>query len=480
MSIYGRHSVIVIIFAILSMMISTPAVDAQANAQQPRRSTSAFPGNDELLAMIAARVKENRATGIVLGVMDADGSSRIVSYGNAGPQAAPLGPNTVFEIGSITKVLTATVLATMAARNEVVLDAPVRTYLPSELAPPDRNGVAITLANLAEQNSGLPGLPDNFAPKDAANPFSDYTLSDLAAYFKGLSLSRAPGERYEYSNLGVGVLGLALSRRAGTSYEKLVTQRILNPLGMSHTVITLTPAMRALRAIGHDQQGVTTKDWDFSTVFEGAGAFRSNMIDMLKFLDANMGAARNELEDAMRVAHNPRASAGNARIGLNWLTLKTPNGVDVVYHTGNTGGFSSYLGFDPVRGIGVVMLVNQFGVTLDIPVHLLDPKVPLREAPKTPAQLGAIDLPADTLTRFAGTYVLNNPPNLRLAVTIEGNQLFVEAAGVGKLPFYPRTPLNFFTTSMNAEITFVNDAGGKVAGAIVRLGGVDQNGTKVD
>jgi CubicO group peptidase (beta-lactamase class C family) len=278
----------------------------------------------------------------------------------------------------------------------------------------------------------------------------------------------------------VGLLGAALSRHAGMSYEALIAQRILGPLGMSNTGVRLTPETRSRRAIGHDQQGAPVKDWEFSTVFEGAGALRSTMVDMLTFLDANIGVARNDLERAMRVAHSPRAAAGNSSIGLNWLTMKTAGGVEVVYHTGNTGGFSSYLGFDPVRGVGVVMLTNQFGVTLDIPWHLLDPKTPLRAAPRTPEQLGAIELPAEALTRLVGTYTLDAPPNLRLTVTVENRQLFVEAAGVGKLLFYARTPSNFFNTSLNAEITFVNDASGAVSGVVVTLGGVDQRGTKID
>jgi serine-type D-Ala-D-Ala carboxypeptidase/endopeptidase len=457
-----------------------PELTAQNAAAQTASPNSAFPSDQELLAMIAARVDEKRAVGIVLGVLDADGTARIVSYGSAGPQAAPLGPNTVFEIGSVTKVVTATVLAETAARGEVSLDAPVQRYLSGDLRLASRNGTDITLANLAEQNSGLPNLPDNYAPKDPANPFADYTIADLSRYLAGVTLPRAPGERYEYSNLGIGLLGLALSRHAGLSYEELIAQRVLRPLGMESTSVRPRADTRQLRAAGHDQQGAPTRDWEFSAPFEAAGALRSTMTDMLKFLDANIGEPKNDLERAMRVAQRPRAAAGNSRIGLNWLTTRTAGGVEVVSHTGNTGGFSSYIGFDPARRIGVVMLANQFGVTLDIPVHLLDPTVPLRAAPPTPAQLGAVDVPAEALARVVGVYTLDAPPRLRLAVSVENRQLLVEAPGLGKLPFYARTASTFFNTSMGAEISFVNDADGSVSGLVVRMGGVDQRGTKVE
>jgi hypothetical protein len=151
-----------------------------------------------------------------------------------------------------------------------------------------------------------------------------------------------------------------------------------------------------------------------------------------------------------------------------------------VSHTGNTGGFTSYIGFDPTRGVGVVMLANQFGVTLDIPVHLLDPTVPLRAAPPTPAQLGAVDVPAEALARVVGVYTLDAQPRLRLAVSVENGQLLVEAPGLGKLPFYARRASTFFNTSMGAEISFVNESNGSVSGLVVRMGGVDQRGTKVE
>ena len=138
----------------------------------------------------------------------------------------------MFEIGAVTKVVTATVLAEMAARGEVSLDAPVQRYLSGDLRLASRNGTDITLANLAEQNSGLPNLPDNYAPKDPANPFADYTIADLSRYLAGVTLPRAPGERYEYSNLGIGLLGLALSRHAGLTPHRLCVCRIRPSGGM--------------------------------------------------------------------------------------------------------------------------------------------------------------------------------------------------------------------------------------------------------
>src|SRR3989442_9269459 len=160
----------------------------------------------------------------------------------------------VFEIGSITKTFTASLLADMVARGEVKLDDPVANYLPRAVRMPVRVR-PITLLDLATQSSGLPRLPDNFAPRDSSNPYADYSVQQLYEFLSRYQLPRDPGASYEYSNLGVGLLGHALALRAGMSYEQLVTRRILSPLGMRETAITLTPAMRARLAPGHDVGG---------------------------------------------------------------------------------------------------------------------------------------------------------------------------------------------------------------------------------
>src|SRR5204863_10176282 len=151
----------------------------------------------------------------------------------------------VFAIGSITEVFPASRLGGMASRGEVRLDAPVAKYLPSSAHIPSRNGRQITLLDLVTQSSGLPRMPSNFTPRDSMNPYADYSVQQLYAFLSGYQLTRDIGATYEYSNLGVGLLGHALALKAEMSYEQLVTRRILAPLALTETAITLTPAMRA-------------------------------------------------------------------------------------------------------------------------------------------------------------------------------------------------------------------------------------------
>src|SRR5207244_7748295 len=149
--------------------------------------------------------------GIVVGLLDPSGARRIIAVGV--DQAA------VFEIGSITKTFTASILADMVDHGEVRLDDPVAKYLPPSVRVPSRNGKQITLLDLATQSSGLPRMPSNFTPKDSLNPYADYTVQQMYAFLSSYALTRDVGAEYEYSNLGVGLLGHALALKAGTSYE---------------------------------------------------------------------------------------------------------------------------------------------------------------------------------------------------------------------------------------------------------------------
>ncbi len=247
-----------------------------------------FASDEDLNELIRSRVEDQRAVGIVLGVVEADGSTRVVSYGDAGPNAPPLGVKSVFEIGSITIVFTGILLADMVARGEVSLDDPVVKYLPGAATMPSRGGREITLLDLSTHHSALPRLPDNLAPADAANPYADFTVEQMYEFLSAHELRRDIGSEYEYSNLAVGLLGHVLARIGGGSYEDLVRERVLEPLGMNMTSIALDEDMRNRMAKGHDQQRNVVPLWDLPTL-AGAGALRSDLTDVLIFLAANTG-----------------------------------------------------------------------------------------------------------------------------------------------------------------------------------------------
>jgi D-alanyl-D-alanine-carboxypeptidase/D-alanyl-D-alanine-endopeptidase len=462
--------------ALVALTLVVPIARAQQQAGGTATATHTVASDADILAIIKQRVDEKRSAGIVVGVIDADGRSRVIAYGDPGPGQPALDRNTVFEIGSISKVFTATILADMVKKGQVSLDDPVQKYLPSTVHIPTRNGKAITLGSLSEQNSGLPRMPGNFHPADQANPYADYSVQQMYDYLSGYSLTRDPGEKFEYSNLGVGLLGHALSRAAGTSYEELVRERVLAPLGMTHTAITLTPWMKSHLALGHDEQGKVVANWDLPT-FAGAGAIRSTMDDMLKFLDANLHPERGPLQQEMAFAHQERAAAGNMGIGLNWLSIHA--GADtIVWHNGGTGGYRSFIGMEPSRKLGVVILTNTTGAGADdIGLHLLNPALPLTPKPAPPAQHTAIEVGADVLARYVGSYQL--APGLVLEVTMKDGALFVHPTDQATLRLWPESETDFFLKELDAQLSFVRDAQGAVTSAVLHQNGQNQTAPKV-
>jgi serine-type D-Ala-D-Ala carboxypeptidase/endopeptidase len=233
------------------------------------------PVDSEIRKILEDRIGDEKAgLAMVVGVVDVNGR-RIVAFGSlAKGDNRPLNGDTVFEIGSMTKVLTSIVMTDMARRGEVALDDPVAKYLSASVKMPERGGRKITLADLATHSSGLPRMPSNFARKDPANPYVDYTVEQLYEFLTGYNLERDIGSEYEYSNLGSGLLGHALALRAGMSYEALVRSLICDPLGMTDTRMTLTPEMKARLAVGHDNTLAPVANWDIPTLGGAGGSVR--------------------------------------------------------------------------------------------------------------------------------------------------------------------------------------------------------------
>jgi serine-type D-Ala-D-Ala carboxypeptidase/endopeptidase len=171
------------------------------------------------------------SAGVAIGVYR-KGARRVFAYGAAKPDS-------IFEIGSITKTFTGLLLAQMVQNGRVQIDEPVRELLPvGTVAKPD--GPEITLLDLVTQHSGLPRLPGNLNPTDETNPYAEYTVADLYAFIGQHGVKKPPDAGFLYSNLGLGLLGQALANRAGTSYAELLQRQIAGPLRMKDTSISLS------------------------------------------------------------------------------------------------------------------------------------------------------------------------------------------------------------------------------------------------
>jgi serine-type D-Ala-D-Ala carboxypeptidase/endopeptidase len=434
------------------------------------------PGDEEIREILAKRIdQQKQAVGIVVGVIEPTGR-RVVAYGNlANGDPRPLDGDTIFEIGSVTKVFTSLLLADMVNRREVTLDDPAARYLPGNVKMPERSGKSITLHDLSTHTSGLPFLPGNFKPKD-------YTVDDLYQFLSGYELPRDPGSEFEYSNLGAGLLGRLLANRAGTGFERLIGTRITQPLNMLDTGIVLSASVQQRMATGHNGVLAPAATLDLPTL-AGAGALRSSANDMLTFLEAFLGYKESSLAPAMRAMLEFRRPALKAQIGLGWL-FNSVEGKEIAWHNGRTAGFQSVVGFDPKTRTGVVVLANAStpsGVD-DIGGHLLNPRVALAN-PEPPRQRSEIPIDPKLFDHYTGRYQAT--PNLIFEITRDGDHLFAQSfvrlpdkqpgnlTGMPKLELFAEGENKFFAKVADNQVTFETAPNGRAERLIMRRTGRD-------
>jgi D-alanyl-D-alanine-carboxypeptidase/D-alanyl-D-alanine-endopeptidase len=427
------------------------------------------PSDEEIHKILADRIdRDHQGVGIVVGVIEPKGR-RIVSVGklDSGDKRT-LNGDTVFEIGSMSKVFTSLLLMDMVQKGEVSLTDPVAKFLPATAKIPERNGKKITLQDLSTQSSGLPRMPNNFNPKDMTNPYADYSVEQMYQFLSGYTLTRDIGEKYEYSNLGVGLLGHALALRAGMSYEALVKARITGPLEMTSTSITLTPDEKARFAVGHDGDLHAVSAWDIPTL-AGAGALRSTANDMLTFLSANLGYTKTPLAPAMAAEISIRRPTGTPgmEIAYAWHVI-TKDGKSIIWHNGGTGGFRTFMGFDPETRVGVVALANVSnaeGVD-DIGRHLLNASFPLANFDKKERK--AVPVDTKLFDGYVGRYEMD--PKFILSITRDGDHLYGQATGQGRFEIFPESEKEYFAKVTDLQISFHTGADGKATELVVHQG----------
>lgn len=466
----GRKTIRAALAACLATLSLAGGVAAQS-ADPPTTATA--PSSAERLSdaairrILVQRVDvDHMDRGVVVGVIDARGR-RLIAYGVSDPaDNRAINGKTLFEIGSVTKAFTGLLLAEMVKRGEVRLDDPVVKHLPPGAVVPTRNGKAITLLDLTTHTSGLPRLPSNMAMADPKNPYADYSEAQLDAFLRGYTLTRDIGASYEYSNLGVGLLGRALAYRAGGDYETALRRRVLAPLGMDDTAITLSPALAARFSVGHTGDLAPTAHWDLP-VLAAAGGLRSSADDLLKLLAAELGYVETPLKTAMAEQLVPRRPAGGkVQVALGWHVA--PNGAgEIVSHGGATMGFLSFVGFDRASGLGVVVLSNttsMIGVE-NLGLHLLSGS-PLRAPPKVRT---AVPIAPAAFDKLTGRYAL--APEAIMTIFRDGQRMQAQLTGQQPVEIFAESPTAFFTKIVDAQLTFTLDVEGKATALTLHQNG---------
>jgi serine-type D-Ala-D-Ala carboxypeptidase/endopeptidase len=310
---------------------------------------------------------------IVVGIVSPNGT-QVSGYGNISKDnPTPVNGNTVFDIASISKTFVATVLADLVNQGVVKLSDPLDMYLPSNVSVPSYNGHKITLGDLATHSSGLAYQPPGWIKN------KNYTTQQVYEFLSNSTLEDEPGTVAKYSNLGMGMVGHALSLKTGLSLDELIKKKILNVLGMNSTGIAMNATgisisenIKPIFAVGHIA-GNESKLMFLPEAVQGAGAIYSTVNDLLKYVSANLGLIDTKINAAMDETHSIRYPfyelqvpfkdpSGNesipyAYIGLSWFST-TDLGTQVVWHNGGIDGYSSFVGFNPSKQIGLVILCS--------------------------------------------------------------------------------------------------------------------------
>lgn len=436
-----------------------------------RNSALASP-EEELSDLLKERVDVGReSTGLVAVVLKA-GQRVDAAYGRSdAADNRALDADTVFEIGSITKVFTALLLADMIVRGEVAARDPVAKFLPDKVRVPYFESTPITLLDLATYTSGLPRMPSNFTPRNAANPYADYSVEQLYDFVSNYKLHVRPGTHYEYANLGFGLLGHALALRAGMSYEDLVVSRICAPLRMESTRIALSNSMQARLARGHNAALEPVANWDIPTL-AGAGALRSTANDLFKFLEMCLGNGPSPLAPAMTLGERHPSDRLRVEVALGWF-VSTSFKDEIAWKDGGTGGYASFIGFSTKSRRAGILLSNtaNYGANLRLGVHLVNAAYPLGKLHRE------VPVDASVLAAYVGRYELY--PGFVLTVRADGNRLFVQASGQSEFEAFAESETDFFYRVVDAQITFDRPEGGVSPSLTLHQNGRDQPGKRV-
>jgi serine-type D-Ala-D-Ala carboxypeptidase/endopeptidase len=449
-----RWSIVVVVVVVA---VAAAACGGPAQVKPPVIPVEAGRHRDDVEAQIKPYLDAELVSGIVVGLYDA-GRPEIYGFGR-GPGNAPPDGATLFELGPTTKIFTSLLLADAVQRREVELDTPVSELLPPGVTVPIRDKIAITLKHLALHSSGLPRLPPTVLVRNTTqDPYAQYGEDTLYNDLIRTQLETPPGAQIAYSNFGAGLLGFALGRKVGGGYAKALGDRVLRPLELKDTFVTVPAAAQARRATGTADDLTPAPPWTVDAL-AGAVGVVSSVHDQLQLIEAELDAAAGgslALRRAMKLTQEPQLDRVGDNQGLGWMI----DSAGRYWHNGGSGGFHVFIGFDPKLKRGVVVLSSTATSLVD---RLAEPLYKILEgAPPAPAKLAG---PAD-LAPLVGTYDLSG---VKLKVTVEGKRLFLEGPGEPRHRLAPISQNEFWIEALQSVATF-EKSGDKITRVVFGVG----------
>lgn len=448
--------------AVLSCAALACALAPGAGAQGPSAP-------DPFTVLVQTRLaNEDVPTCVAVGTVSEIGRVAFACNRGAGPLA--IDRDSVFEIGSLSKVLTGVLVSDMIRRGEVALSDPISKHAPRDAKLPTFNGREITLADLLTHRSSLPRMPPGFAPPDPANPYAAFDSKALYEALAVTKLEREIGTRQEYSNFGFMLLSDLLGRAGGKRYDELLAERVLKPLGMANTSAASTSEVARRVIQGHAPGYAPVRAWDFDPALAGVGGVRSTLVDLMRFAEAAAGRRTQGMQQVFATSFTPLLNDPQGTSTLFAWGMRKRNVGRLAFHNGQTAGMRSMMVVNPDNGTAAVVLTDSTANLDDLAFHLVDTTFPLR------TKREAIALDEKKLEEYVGTYTMT--PEFALRVFREGARLLVQATGQDAVPVFAEAADRFFFRIVDAQLTFRRDPDGKVGRVILHQGGRDIPGER--
>lgn len=338
-------------FYLLSFLLSlifTSCTSQSPDAVNHLESVVQFPNNQ---ATIIYNKAKNFPNGTHLSfALISDDATQLIEVKRENDTLRVIGSdNYVFEIGSISKVFTSTLLADAVVQGKVGLN--------DTLSIPIKDDIGITYKQLSNHTSGLPRLPKNLVLLPSFrtdNPYKDYDAQLLETYLRDeAKLDQSPGEKSSYSNLGAGLLGHVLSKNKGVSYETLLQERIFSKYSMAYAT-SVKENIKGNLVLGQDKKGQVTSNWDLASL-KGAGGILATSLDLAEFVQAHF-----YYDDEVLALSRKRTFKVNENVdmALGWHIINTKSGNAWHWHNGGTGGYSSSMVMDVDKKQAVILLSN--------------------------------------------------------------------------------------------------------------------------
>lgn len=356
-----------ILFSLVLVSCAPVSIPASTSTPVPIATVTSTPQPTTLLVRVQSGSADNiysllkyltnqlssKEAGIAVGYIEGENIT-IAFVGNPA-----FTDKTLFEYGSITKILTANILMQLINENSLHIDDSFNKFLPEDIQ--DQQWNAVTLRDLATHTAGIPNSPPSLSSvqldKRGIDPFANYDEARLYQDIKDTKV-RSIG-KWGYSNYGYALLGLALSKQTNMDYAELVKQRILDPLEMKDATIDGWSSDNIASPL--NSSGGSSNYWNFKA-FASAGALRGNILDGVSFLKASMSAcqssdiiARSNCETQQST--NIQTRYNNSQMGLGWNRTLNDSEI-VIWKNGMTGGYSAFIGFNPEKQVGIVLLTN--------------------------------------------------------------------------------------------------------------------------